>query len=144
MIRYLIDSSALWRLLRDDDLRAAWAPIVAEGAVGSCSAQRTEFRRSARNPTEFRDMNHMFDTLYADVAVPKTAWRWAETAQHALVAAGAHRALSVTDLLICATAARRGLAVLHDDNDFTAASRHLTDVAEHRVLDIPHTDRRGD
>lgn len=34
-------------------------------------------------------------------------------------------------------AACHGLTVLHDDNDFVTAGRHLTDVSERRVSDIP-------
>ncbi|MBA2324303.1 MAG: VapC toxin family PIN domain ribonuclease, partial [Pseudonocardiales bacterium] len=48
MIRFLLDSSALWRLLREDKVRAAWAEIIAAGAAGSCHPQRIELRRSAR------------------------------------------------------------------------------------------------
>jgi hypothetical protein len=46
VIRYLLDSSALWRILRDPALRAAFAD------------------------------------LYQDVAVPKAAWTWIESAQY--------------------------------------------------------------
>jgi predicted nucleic acid-binding protein len=45
--------------------------------------------------------------------------------------------MSTVDLLICATAALRGLAVLHDDNDFATAARHLTDLTERQVHDLP-------
>jgi hypothetical protein len=41
------------------------------------------------------------------------------------------------DLLICACAAVRGLVVLHDDNDFVAAARHLSDLAERQVHSLP-------
>jgi hypothetical protein len=34
---------------------------------------------------------------------------------------------------MCACAAIRGLVVLHNDNDFVAAARHLPDLAERRV-----------
>jgi hypothetical protein len=37
------------------------------------------------------------------------------------------------DLLICATAAHRDLAVLHDDNDFAAAAQHLPDLRQRSV-----------
>jgi hypothetical protein len=52
--------------------------------------------------------------------------------------AGAHRALSCVDLLICACAAIRGLVILHDDNDFVAA-RHLPDLAERRIHSLPQS-----
>ena len=140
MIRFLLDSSALWRVLRDSDLRAAWAPVVSEGTVGSCHPQRVEFRRSARNIDEYEQMTEMFAALYPDAPVPKTAWRWMESAQYRLLRNGAHRALSAVDLLICATAAQHDLIVLHDENDFTAAARYLPDLREHNIRDTPKTD----
>jgi len=137
VIRFLIDSSALWRVMREGSLRSAWADVISAGAVGSCHPQRTEFRRSARDLDEYEQMNGMFEALYPDVPVPKDVWRWVEPAQYRLLRAGAHRAMSTVDLLICATAALRGLSVLHDDNDFATAARHLTDLAERRVHDTP-------
>jgi predicted nucleic acid-binding protein len=137
VIRYLADSSALWRLLRDPAVRAAWADVISDHAVGSCQPQRTEFRRSARDLDEYEQMTVMFVDLYPDVAVPKTAWQWVESAQYRLLRAGVHRALSCVDLLICACAAIRGLVVLHDDNDFGAAAQHLPDLVERRVHILP-------
>ncbi|MFF5172664.1 PIN domain-containing protein [Micromonospora sp. NPDC000089] len=137
MIRYLVDSSALWRLLRDPEVRVGWSDVVSEHAIGSCQPQRTEFRRSARGLDEYEQMNAMFAALYPDVPVPKTAWSWVESAQYRLLRLGAHRALSCVDLLICATAAIRGLVILHDDNDFATAARHLPDMVERRVRSLP-------
>lgn len=48
MIRYLADSTAVWRMQRGRALHEAWAPEIDEGAIGSCHPQRTEFRRFAR------------------------------------------------------------------------------------------------
>lgn len=91
-------------------------------------------------------MTGMFDTLYPDIPVPKTAWQWVESAQYRLLRAGAHRAMSCVDLLICACAAIRGLVVLHDDNDFVVAARHLTDLSERRIFNVPPAavTRRGE
>jgi predicted nucleic acid-binding protein len=137
VIRYLLDSSALWRILRDPALRAAWADVVSVGAVGSCHPQRVEFRRSARTVDEYDQMSGMFDALYPDAFVPKGAWRWIESAQYRLLRRGAHRAMSAVDLLICATAADHDLVVLHDDADFVAAARYLPDVRERSVHATP-------
>jgi predicted nucleic acid-binding protein len=136
VIRYLVDSSALWRILRDDALRDAWSDVIVAGAIGSCHPQRVEFRRSARNLDEYEQMVEMFVDLYPDVPVPKSAWTWIESAQYRLLRGGAHRAMSVADLLIAATAAHHGVVVLHDDTDFAAASRHVVDLAERRVTDL--------
>lgn len=107
---------------------------LARGAVGSCEPQRAEFRRSARNVDEFDQMNQMFRDVYPDVPVPKSVRRWIDSAQQRLAAIGAVRALSVVDLLICGTAAAKGLVVLHDDADYEPAARHLPDVAVRRVV----------
>ena len=137
MIRYLLDSSALWRILRDAKLRASWADVVALGVIGSCHPQRVEFRRSARTIDEYEQMSEMFDALYPDAPVPKSAWRWIESAQYRLLRHGAHRALSAVDLLICATAAHHDLVVLHDDSDFVTAGRYLPDLRERTIHDRP-------
>jgi predicted nucleic acid-binding protein len=140
VIRYLLDSSALWRILRDSGLRASWAEVISLGVVGSCQPQRIEFRRSARTADEYAQMSEMFDSLYPDAPVPKGAWRWSESAQYRLLRYGAHRALSAVDLLICATAAHHGLAILHDDGDFVTAARYLSDLRERAVRQAPRAD----
>ena len=80
-------------------------------------------------------MNQMFDDVYPDVPVPKTVWRWIDSAQHRLSRVAAVRAFSVVDLLVCGTAASHGLVILHDDADYETAARHLPDVDARRVLE---------
>jgi predicted nucleic acid-binding protein len=140
LIRFLLDSSALWRVLRDAELRAAWADVVSAGTVGTCHPQRVEFRRSARTIDEYEQMTEMFAALYPDAPVPKSAWQWMESAQYRLLRNGAHRGLSTVDLLICATAARHNLVMLHDDNDFATAAHYLPDLRERSIRDAPKTD----
>ncbi len=137
MSHYLVDSSALWRILREPEIRAGWAEVISDHGIGSCHPQRAEFRRSARDMDEYDQMSAMFADLYPDVPLPKATWQWVETAQYRLVRAGAHRALSCVDLLICAVAALRGLVILHDDNDFGTAAQHLTELRERRVRTLP-------
>ncbi len=134
MIHFLVDSSAVWRLQRQPELTEAWTSSLLSGAVGSCDPQRAEFRRSARNADEFDQMTQTFRDVYPDVPVPKSVWKWIDSAQHRLAGVGAVRALSVVDLLICGTAAARGLVVLHDDADYELAERHLPDVRARRVV----------
>jgi predicted nucleic acid-binding protein len=134
LIYFLVDSSAVWRLQRQPELTEAWNSFLLSGAVGSCEPQRSEFRRSARNADEFDQMNQTFHDVYPDVPVPKSVWRWMDSAQHRLAGAGAVRALSVVDLLVCGTAAASGLVVLHDDADYELAERHLPDVRARRVV----------
>jgi predicted nucleic acid-binding protein len=140
VIRYLIDSSGLWRILRDEKVRESWTDFVTAGAIGSCDPQRVEFCRSARSINEYEDMHDMFVSLYPSVAVPKGAWRWIDSAQYRLLRHGAHRALSAVDLLICATAVGHDLIVLHDDTDFATASRWLPDMRDRSIFDPPPAD----
>ncbi|MGW1812843.1 PIN domain-containing protein [Streptomyces sp. NPDC002125] len=137
MIRYLADSTAVWRLQRDRKLSDAWAHELEEGAIGSCAPQRTEFLQSARDLDEFDAMTEMFTDLYPDVQVTKSVWRWTEAAQFRLAQRGQHRSLSAVDWLVCATAAHHGLVVLHDDNELRAAARLLPDVTERNVFMLP-------
>lgn len=137
MIRYLADSTAVWRLQRDRKLNDLWGHELDEGAIGSCAPQRTEFRQSARGLDEYDGMTEMFADLFPDVSVPKNAWKWIETGQYRLAQRGQHQSLSAVDWLICATAAHHGLVVLHDDADFRAAARLLSDLAERNVFATP-------
>nr|WP_107365146.1 hypothetical protein [Streptomyces aidingensis] len=45
--------------------------------------------------------------------------------------------MSVVDWLVAATAAHHGLVLLHDDKDFSAAARHLSDLREQNVHHTP-------
>jgi predicted nucleic acid-binding protein len=136
VIHYLLDSSGLWRLLREEHLRDAWLETTTLRTIGSCSPQRAEFRRSARNRAEYEAMGRMFADLYPDVPLPKRLWDWGEAAQYTLAGNGAIGAASPLDLMICATAAHHGLIVLHDDADFVTVARFLSDVGERNVRDI--------
>jgi predicted nucleic acid-binding protein len=64
----------------------------------------------------------MFNDLYPDVAVPKTAGRWISSVQYQMARAGQHRSASAVDLIIAATAAHHGLTVLHDDPSRTSTT----------------------
>lgn len=130
---YLVDSSALWRIQRDEPVRERWQAAIEAGEALSCSPQRIEFCRSARNLTEFEQMTLDLATFYPDAPVPKGIWRWIGAAQHTLVRAGSLRAFSLVDLMVCGVAAHHGLQILHDDGDFVLAARHLSDVRQRRV-----------
>jgi predicted nucleic acid-binding protein len=133
---YLLDTSGLVRLLRDPKLQSAWYDAIDAGAVASCYAQRAEFLYSARNGREYDEIAEMFTDLYPDAAVPKNAGWWISAVQHRMAQAGEHRSASAVDLIIAATAAHHGLAVLHDDADYRAVARHASDLTEHNIHDV--------
>ncbi|MFI6404832.1 MULTISPECIES: PIN domain-containing protein [unclassified Streptomyces] len=133
---YLLDTSGLVRLLREPKLQSAWYEAIDAGAVASCFVQRAEFLYSARDRREYDEIAEMFSDLYPDAAVPKHAGRWISAVQHRMAQAGEHRSASAVDLLIAATAAHHGLAVLHDDADYRAIARHASDLTEHNIHDV--------
>jgi Arc/MetJ family transcription regulator/predicted nucleic acid-binding protein len=137
VIRYLADSTAVWRLQRERKLNDLWGHELDEGAVGSCAPQRTEFRQSARSLDEYDRMTDMFAALYPDISVPKAAWTWVEAGQYRLAQRSRHQSLSTVDWLLCATAAHHGLVVLHDDAAFRTAARLLADLTERNVYATP-------
>jgi predicted nucleic acid-binding protein len=62
--------------------------------------------------------------------------RWITAVQHNMARAGEHRSASAVDLIIAATAAHHGLAVLHDDADYRTVDRHAPDLTEQSVHDV--------
>lgn len=133
MIGYLIDTSALWYLLRNRDTREAWSDRIASGAVRICEATRTEFLHSAKGPADRDELASHLDYMCALYRVPKKAWSWVDNAQYRLTQHGQHRGAGPIDLLLCATAVHYGLAVLHVDNDFPAVSRVIPEVEQRDI-----------
>jgi predicted nucleic acid-binding protein len=141
---YLLDTSALVRLLRDPKLQDAWYDAIDAEAIGSCYPQRTEFLYSARSTPEYEEITEMFSDLYPDVSVPKSAGQWISSVQYKMARKGEHRSASAVDLMIAATAAHHGLTVLHDDADYRTVARHAPDLTEHSIHDVIGPDESTD
>ncbi|MFI1917216.1 PIN domain-containing protein [Nocardia sp. NPDC020380] len=133
---YLLDTSALVRLLSDEKLQHAWFDAIDAETIGSCCPQRAEFLFSARDRTEYDEITEMFADLYPDITVPRNADRWVSATQYRMSRAGEHRSASAIDLIIAATAAHHGLTVLHNDNDFRTVARHAPELRQHNIHDI--------
>jgi predicted nucleic acid-binding protein len=133
VISYLLDASALWHLLRNREVLAAWEGHIAVGAFRLCEPTRAEFLYSASGPAHRDDLADELDSLCALAPVPKTAWRWVDTAQYKLTQKGQHRAAGALDLVVCATAVHHGLTVLHVDNDFATVAAVLPEVQQRDI-----------
>ncbi|GAA3373453.1 PIN domain nuclease [Streptomyces sannanensis] len=127
---YLIDTSGIWQILRDWDVRTRWIGPIEAGLIKICAPTRLEYLYSAESPARRDEMEEELTTLFEGVAVPKDAWRWSEHGQYKLTQKGQHRGPGPVDLVLCATAVHHGLTVLHADNDFTTVSRVLPEVTE--------------
>ncbi|GHI87649.1 PIN domain-containing protein [Streptomyces xanthophaeus] len=114
--RYLIDKSALARWSKPP-VKDALQPLHERYLLAVCQPTEYEMVHSARTTAEALRIStwlHAFDYLTCD---DDTFARALETQRHALNA-GFHRALSLPDLLIAATAELHRLTVLHYDGDF--------------------------
>jgi predicted nucleic acid-binding protein len=114
--RYLIDKSALARWTKPG-VREVLKPLHERYLLAVCEPTEYEMIHSARDTAEATRIStwlHAFDHLRGD---GHTFTRALEVQRHALNA-GFHRALSLPDLLIAATAELNRLTVLHYDGDF--------------------------
>lgn len=127
---YLLDTSALWYLLRNADARDVWAAHVQARMFHVSEPTRAEFLYSARGPAHRDELADDLDAMCRLAPVPKAGWRWVDSAQYKLTQAGQHRGAGPLDLLVCATAVHHGLTVLHVDNDFAAVASVVKEVSE--------------
>ncbi|GAA1377660.1 PIN domain-containing protein [Streptomyces beijiangensis] len=130
---YLLDASALWYLLHNGDTRQIWAGHIQARVFYIAEPTRTEFLYSATGPAHRDDLAADLDLLCRPAPVPKTAWRWVDTAQYKLTQAGQHRSAGALDLLVCATAVHHGHTVLHADNDFVTVASVVKELMQRDV-----------
>jgi predicted nucleic acid-binding protein len=116
--RWLVDKSALVRLGSSPNADE-WANRINRGLVHVATVTLLEVGFSARSAEEHRlALRHPpVSAMRVENATPAIERR-AVVVQSLLAAAGQHRAPSVPDLLIAATAELAGLTVLHLDKDF--------------------------
>jgi len=115
---WLIDKSALVRLTASPDA-AEWAGRIERGLVRIATVTRLEVGYSARSGPELRAglRQPPMSSMPVEYQTPVIEDRAVEIL--ALLAdRGQHRAPSIPDLIIAATAELGGLTVLHRDKDF--------------------------
>jgi predicted nucleic acid-binding protein len=115
--RWLVDKSALTRLVHPAVNEALWLPIL-RGTVGVGICTELEMGYSARSAVDYYETREKLVDRLVPVALPLHAEDRARQVQVALIERGQHRAVSVPDLLIAAAAEINGLTVLHYDADF--------------------------
>lgn len=115
---WLIDKSALVRVATVDDAQE-WAARIERGLVRISTVTRLEIGFSARSGAELRDAARRppLSEMPVEYLTPAIENRAVEV-QATLADRGHHRAPSIPDLLIAATAELVGLTVLHIDKDF--------------------------
>ena len=115
---WLIDKSALVRLGASADA-ADWANRIGRGLVAISNLTRLEAGFSARNMLDHERVVRLppISSMPVEYLTPAIEDRALEV-QGLLAERGQHRAPSVPDLLIAATAEVTGRVVLHVDKDF--------------------------
>ena len=118
MTDWLIDKSALVRLASSADAEQ-WAARIERGLVRIATVTRLEVGYSARSGPDLRA-----DLRRSPLAVMPVEYQTPVIEDRAvevltlLADRGQHRAPSIPDLIIAATAELAGLTVLHFDKDF--------------------------
>jgi hypothetical protein len=131
-VKYLIDTSALVRILRRQ-VDQSWHEQVAHGVVAICDPVLTEALTIAR-ATEYERVRTDLLAAYPWVPVPDRAWETVRSVQARLAAKSQHNGLSVADHLVVATALHHKLTILHEDADFATAAAVVSDIQEQRIL----------
>lgn len=115
--RFLADKSAIARL-HLPPVRDALAPLMERGLVSICGVTELELLYSARNIQERHQMKQQILASLDPLREPDDVWEIASEIQEALTEKGRHRAASIPDLVVAATARATRLTILHYDNDF--------------------------
>jgi predicted nucleic acid-binding protein len=115
---WLIDKSALVRLAASPDA-AEWAGRIERGQVRVTTVTRLEAGYSARSGPELRAglRQPPLSSMPVEYLTPAIEDRAVDVLT-LLADRGQHRAPSIPDLIIAATAELAGLTVLHLDKDF--------------------------
>jgi predicted nucleic acid-binding protein len=115
---WLIDKSALVRLAASPDA-TEWAARIERGLVRITTLTRLEAGHSARSGPQLRTgfQRPPLSSMPAEYLTPAIEDRAVEILT-LLADRGQHRAPSIPDLIIAATAELAGLTVLHLDKDF--------------------------
>ena len=115
---WLIDTSALARLAHSP-YAVEWAERIQRGLVRISTVTRLEIGYSARSGPDIRTFIRRppLASMPVEYQTPATEDRAVEV-QLRLADLGLHRAPSVADLIVAATAELAGLTVVHLDKDF--------------------------
>jgi predicted nucleic acid-binding protein len=120
---WLIDKSALARVAASPDA-AGWADRIERGLIRITTVTRLEVGYSARSGMDLREglRQAPLSSMPVEYLTPAIENRAVEVLT-LLADRGQHRAPSVPDLIIAATAELAGLTVLHLDKDFEVIAK---------------------
>jgi len=129
-----MDTSALARLSRSP-YAATWAERIERGLVRISTVTRLEIGYSARSGADLHAATHRppLASMPVEYQTPAIENRAIEV-QLRLADRGQHRAPSVADLIVAATAELAGLTVVHLDKDFELIAEVTAQPLERLVV----------
>ncbi|MFJ1582772.1 PIN domain nuclease [Streptomyces sp. NPDC088197] len=116
--QFLIDTSALARIMRGDAEQFGWDQAAAAGLIATCPITELEFFYSAGSAADRAQATADMRMLFGWVPVDDRAYDRAWQVQGVLTERGEHRSTGAVDLVVAATAELQGLTLLHRDRDF--------------------------
>jgi predicted nucleic acid-binding protein len=116
--QFLIDTSALARLMRPGAGSFGWDQAAAAGLIAVCLITELEFFYSARSAQDREQGVQDVKSVFGWVPVHDRAFARAWEVQGELTSKGQHRSAGPQDLILAATAELHGLTLLHHDRDF--------------------------
>lgn len=133
MTDWLIDKSAISKLHLTSDA-TDWARRIERGLLRISTVTRLEIGYAARSAADHDALlaEPPIVSMPVEYLTPRIEDR-AVQLQSMLAARGQHRAPSIPDLLVAATAELANLTVLHLDKDFELIAE-LTDLATERLI----------
>ncbi|MGN5632415.1 PIN domain nuclease [Streptomyces sp. AC154] len=131
-MRYLADTSAVWRLLRKQ-VGDPWPQRISQGLVSLCPPVEAELMPALRADRDHEPFFTMLGQTFGWVPVLEDPWPRVIDVQRELVRIGHHRGPSPIDILIALTARQHQLTVLHVDDDFGSIAKVCPDIAMVRL-----------
>uniref|UniRef100_A0AAU2VVG5 Ribonuclease VapC n=1 Tax=Streptomyces sp. NBC_00008 TaxID=2903610 RepID=A0AAU2VVG5_9ACTN len=131
-MRYLADTSAVWRLLRKQ-VGDPWPQRVSQGLVSLCPPVEAELMPALRADRDHEPFFTMLGQTFSWVPALEDPWPRIIDVQRELVRIGHHRGPSPIDILIALTARQHRLTVLHVDDDFGSIAKVCPDIAMARL-----------
>ena len=117
-LRFLLDTSALVRLLRQAPVRARWEEQITAGIVAICPITELEVLHTARSKADRDELVDLLSATFCWIPMPDRAFSRATEVQGELTSRGTHRSAGPVDLLVAAAAELNSLVLVHDDHDF--------------------------
>jgi predicted nucleic acid-binding protein len=130
-MKYLIDTSALVRLLRDQ-VDPSWVRYADTGRFAICEPVLIEFLRDM-GKREAQAAEAELLSGHDWVPMPAETGAFVRALRRDLTARSMQTMLSVADYLIAATAIQLKLTILHEDKDFCAVAKHFPQLSEQRI-----------